>query len=139
MVQVTLLIKRLECAITENATVLCSKHEYNDVINEQLSTLPLEVIESHTSDSDCSGAPLNKFQVAKLHQQKCTSTSFGAKVWRLSSDYQKYWCYQWYYWDVENINSVDIRCLKDNELMCITCIKHYVSMLQSLPLRNSSL
>ena len=60
-----------ECAITENATVLCSKHEYKDVINEQLlSTLPSEVIECHASDSDCSGAPLNKFQITKLNQSK---------------------------------------------------------------------
>ena len=51
-----------ECAITENATVLCSKCEYKDVINEQLlSTLLSEVIECHASDSDCLGAPLNKF------------------------------------------------------------------------------
>ena len=29
------------CTVTENTTVLCSKHEYKDVINEQvLSTLP---------------------------------------------------------------------------------------------------
>ena len=60
-----------ECAITENARVLCSKHEYKDIINEQLlSTLQSEVIECHTSDSDCSGAPLNKFQVTKLNQSK---------------------------------------------------------------------
>ena len=60
-----------ECPITENATVLCSKHEYKDVINEQLlSTLPSEVTECHASDSDYSGAPLNKFQITKLNQCK---------------------------------------------------------------------
>ena len=73
------------------ATVLHSKHEYKDVINEQLlSTLPSKIIECHASDSDCSGAPLNKFQITKVNQSKCTSISFEAKVWRSSSDYQKY-------------------------------------------------
>ena len=54
--------------IIMHGTVLCSKHEY---INEKLlSTLPSEVIECHASDSDCSGAPLNKFQITKLNQTK---------------------------------------------------------------------
>ena len=56
-----------ECMFTENATVLCSVREYKDVVNEQLlSTLPSEVIECHTSGSDCS----NKFQIIKLNQSK---------------------------------------------------------------------
>ena len=58
-----------ECTITENATVLCSKHECKD-INEQLSSLPSNVIDCHASDSDCSGAPLSKFQKIKLNQSK---------------------------------------------------------------------
>ena len=52
-----------ERTITADTTVLCSKHEY-DVINEQLSsTLLSEVIECHASDSNSTGAPLNKFQL----------------------------------------------------------------------------
>ena len=78
-----------ECAVTENATVLCSKHEYRDVINKQLSsTLPSEVIDSH---SDCSGAPLKKFQTTKLNKSAPLQV-LKAKVWCSSSDYQKFRC-----------------------------------------------
>jgi hypothetical protein len=90
-----------ECTITENATVLCSKHEYKDVVNEQLSTLPSEVVECHASDTDCSGAPLNKFQIIKLNQSKSAPPEVlklkcGARVviTRCSG-----WCCQWYYWN----------------------------------------
>ena len=52
-----------ECTITENATVMCSKHEYKDVINERLlTTLPSKIIDCCAIDSDCSGALLSKFQ-----------------------------------------------------------------------------
>ena len=61
----------LECTITEIATVLCSKHECKYIINERLlSSLPSNVIDCHTSDSDYQGAPLSKFQKIKLNQSK---------------------------------------------------------------------
>ena len=128
-----------ECAITENATVLCSKHEYKDVINEQLlSTLPSEVTECHASDSDYSGAPLNKFQITKLNQSKSAPPQVlklkcGARVVITRNIDVAGGVVNGTIGTVENIqpNLITVRRLKDNELMCITRIKHYVSLRHS--------
>ena len=134
-----------ECAITENATVLCSKHEYKDVINEQLlSTLPSEVIECHASDSDCSGAPLNKFQTAKLNQSKSAPPQVvklkcGARVVITRNIDVAGGVVNGTIGTIENIqpNLITVRRLKDNELMCITMLACVT--VQTLPLGNSFL
>ena len=114
-----------ECAITENATGLCSEHEYKYVINEQLlSTLPSEVIECHASDSDCSGAPLNKFQITKLNQSKSAPPQVlklkcGARVVIARNIDVVGGVINGTIGNVENIEPilVTVRRLNDNELM----------------------
>jgi hypothetical protein len=135
-----------EWTITENTTVLCSKHEYKDAINEQLSTLPSEVVECHASDTDCSGAPLNKFQIIKLNQSKSARKSAPPEVLKLKCGARVVitrnigGVVNGTIGTIENIqpNLITVRRLKDNELMCITRIRHYV-IVQMLPLRNSFL
>ena len=103
-----------------------------------MSTLPSEVIECHASDSDCSGAPLNKFQVTKLNQSKSAPPQVlklrcGARVVITRNIDVAGGVVNGIIGTVENIqpNLITVRHLKDYELMCITRIKHYVSLRHS--------
>ena len=125
-----------ECTITENATVLCSKHECKDIINERLlSSLPSNVIDCHASDSDCSGALLSKFQKIKLNQSKnappkILKLKYGVQVVITRNIDVAAGVVNGTIGTIEDIqpNLITVRRLRDNELMCITCVKHYISL-----------
>ena len=92
-------------------------------------------------NSDCSGAPSNKFQVIKLSAPpQVLKLKCGARVVITRNIDVAGGVVNGTIGTVENIqpNLITVRCLKDNELMCITRIKHYVS-LRHMPLGNSSL
>ena len=97
-----------------------------------MSTLPSEVIECHASDSDCSGALLNKFQRTKLNQSKSAPSQVlklkcGARVVFTRNIDVAGGVVNGTIGTVENIqpNLITVRRLKDNKLMCKTRIKHY--------------
>ena len=60
-----------DCTISQTATVLYSKHEQKDVINDQLlATLSTKLIEYHAVDTDNCGAPLNKINTKLIASTK---------------------------------------------------------------------
>ena len=93
--------------------------------------MPSEVIECHASDNDCLGAPLNKFQITKLNQSKSAplhvlKLKCGARVVITRNIDVAGGVVNGAIGTVENIqaNLITVRRLKDNELTCITRIKH---------------
>ena len=121
-----------ECSLSQTATVLCSRHEQKGIINGQLlAELSTKLIECHAVDTDNSGAPLNRYQTDYLNRLKSFPPSIlrikvGARVVITRNVDVAGGVVNGTIGTVENIqpNLVTVRRLRDNELMCISHVKH---------------
>ena len=126
----------VDCELTDNCTVLCSKNEHKDRINlGMLDSLPGDCVTLKSTDVDLTGAQLNSGQLRPLDSMRGAPPAalilkVGARVVVTRNLDVTQGIVNGTIGNVENIqpNLITVRCHKDGELMCIQPIKHRIKV-----------
>ena len=126
----------VDCELTDNCTVLCSKNEHKDRINlGMLDSLPGDCVTLKSTDVDLTGAQLNSAQLRALDSMRGAPPAalilkVGARVVVTRNLDVTQGIVNGTIGNVENIqpNLITVRRHKDGELMCIQPIKHRIKV-----------
>ena len=126
----------VDCELTDNCTVLCSKNEHKDRINlGMLDSLPGDCVTLKSTDVDFTGAQLNYAQLRALDSMRGAPPAalilkVGARVVVTRNLDVTQGIVNGTIGNVENIqpNLITVRRHKDGELMCIQPIKHRIKV-----------